>query len=123
MALKMYLCRLEEIEEEHELEAAKPAPKAPATGKATQLRLTVDVRKAELELQRGAPGGGRVPLARLTLRRLWLAMLSREGGAMSLSLSLPLLEGADLRPGLPDELRRVSCCDLFASHHRMSFCS
>ena len=81
--------------------------KAPADGQQTAIRVTVNVRKSELEMLHttNEATGELVPLARFTVGKLWVAFRSMDSGAMALSLSLPHVEGLDLRPGLPEEHR------------------
>ena len=82
--------------------------KAPSVGKDEQidLRLTVDVRKAELDLlHSSADVSGHSPLARFAVAKLWLAYRTMSSGKMALSLSLPSLQAEDVRPGLPDAHR------------------
>lgn len=78
-------------------------------GKASEasLRVTVVVKKAELELQytTNEATGDLAKMARFTVAKLWLAFCSMDGGRMVLSMSVPFVEGKDLRPGLPEEHR------------------
>lgn len=47
--------------------------------------------------------GALTPLARFTVRNLWLAFTSTQGKALGLQLSLPWVEGEDMRPWVPRE--------------------
>lgn len=80
----------------------------PSAVRGTTIRVTVDVRKSELELLQttNEASGELAPLARFTVRKLWVAFRSMANGEMALELSVPFLEGADLRPGLPDQHRQ-----------------
>ena len=73
----------------------------------TPLRVTLDISKSELELLHttNEATGELAPLARFTVSKTWLAFRSMANGELALSLSVPFLEGVDLRPGLPDQHR------------------
>lgn len=79
----------------------------PLEQEGTPLRVTVDISRSELELLHttNEATGDLAPLARFTVRKTWLAFRSMANGEMALSLSVPFLEGVDLRPGLPDQHR------------------
>ena len=47
--------------------------------------------------------GALTPLARFTVRNLWVAFTSSQGKALGLKLSLPWVEGEDMRPWVPRE--------------------
>ena len=81
----------------------------PADVEGTPLRVTIDIARSELELlsTTNEATGELAPLARFTVRKTWLAFRSLANGEMALSLSVPFLEGADLRPGLPDQHRYI----------------
>ena len=87
----------------------RPESKADPAGEEseTAIRVTVEVKRSELELQYTTNEATRelAPMARFTIRKLWLAFRRMGTGRMVLSLSVPLVEGVDLRPGLPDEHR------------------
>lgn len=84
-------------------------PQQDAEESETAIRVTVEVRRSELELQytTNDATGDLAPMARFTVRKLWLAFRRMASGRMALSLSVPLVEGVDLRPGLPDEHRQA----------------
>lgn len=79
----------------------------PAAAEGTSLRVTVDISRSELELKNtmNEATGELAPLAKFTVRKLSLAFRSLANGEMVLSLSVPFLEGVDLRPGLPEQHR------------------
>lgn len=88
--------------------------KTPDLGKDDQLvdlRLTLDIRRAELELLTASTevSSELAPLARFAVGKVWLALKTFGSGRLVLSLSLPVLQGTDLRPGLPDSHRYVLC--------------
>ena len=47
--------------------------------------------------------GALTPLARFTVRNMWVAFTSTQGKALGLQLSLPWVEGEDMRPWVPRE--------------------
>ena len=89
------------------VEPGKESKASPVKG--TSIRVTVDIHKSELELLQtiNEASGELAPLARFTVRKLWVAFRSMANGEMALSLSVPFLEGADLRPGLPEQHRSI----------------
>ena len=104
--------------------------KQPDLGEEDQLvdlRLTMDVRKAELDLlyTSNEATSEHSPLARFTIGKVWLALQSMASGRLALSLSVPVLQGTDLRPGLPNTHRYVCSFSGFPpiSHQRAHYLS
>ena len=87
--------------------SSEQAPVTHQSSETIDLRLTVNVERAVLQLHQTSveDAQGQLPLARLTVGSLWMAYRAMSSGKMALSLSLPLLQATDLRPGLPDDHR------------------
>ncbi|KAK9834254.1 hypothetical protein WJX81_000411 [Elliptochloris bilobata] len=85
--------------------APSQAGEASAPAERTTVRVVVDIGKSELELLRTVGAGPKdlAPLARFAVGSLWVAFRLTEAGDMALSLSLPRMEGIDLRPWVPPE--------------------
>ncbi|KAK9908805.1 hypothetical protein WJX75_003140 [Coccomyxa subellipsoidea] len=101
--------------------AGKPA-RATSSAKSdrTAIRVVINLGKSELEMLRtsNAATGALSPLARFTIGNLWVAFRTTAGGALYLSVSLPRVEGVDLRPWVPPEHSLVISSEQYSAESR-----
>lgn len=76
-----------------------PPPSTPLT-----VRIVVDIGRIQLELySRSSATNAIEPLGLFTIADLWVSYCAHEGGRMAVTLSLPTVQGNDLRPGVPQQ--------------------